>query len=68
MPAYVAKRSRVRSLNHSHKFRISYNQEKLMLNEAFRQEFMNNVGFIGTHIEQIYEDEPQDIEGAFVNG
>ena len=56
------------TMNEETKFRISYNQEKLIVNEAFRQEFMNKVGFIGAHIEQIYEDEPQDIEGAFVNG
>ena len=29
---------------------------------------MNKVGYIGAHIEQIYEDEAQDIEGAYANG
>jgi len=56
------------TMNEEKKFRIIYNQEKLMLNEAFRQEFMDKVGYIGAHIEQIYDDEPQDIEGAYVNG
>ena len=56
------------TMNQEKKFRISYNQEKLIVNEAFRNDFMNKVGYIGAHIEQIYEDEPQDIEGAYVNG
>ena len=56
------------TMNAEKKFRISYNQEKLIVNEAFRQDFMNKIGYIGHHIEKIYEDEPQDIEGAFANG
>ena len=56
------------TMNQEKKFRISYNQEKLIVNEAFRNDFMSKVGYIGAHIEQIYEDEPQDIEGAYVNG
>jgi len=36
-----------------------------LVNEQFRNEFMKNVGSIGAHIEKIYNDDPQDIEGAF---
>jgi alpha-glucan,water dikinase len=50
------------------KFRVSYNQERLVLNEQFRSEFMNKIGSIGHHIERVYDDEPQDIEGAFYAG
>jgi alpha-glucan,water dikinase len=49
-------------------FRISYNQERLIVNEQFRQQFMLKIGAIGHHIEQLYDDEPQDIEGAYYNG
>lgn len=56
------------TMNEEKKFRISYNQEKLILNEAFRQDFMNKIGSIGTHIEEIYDGDPQDIEGAFAGG
>ena len=56
------------TMNEEKRFRCSYNKERLMINEGFRQEFMNKVGFIGHHIERIYDDDPQDIEGAFSNG
>mmetsp|Transcript_7821 Transcript_7821/g.13110 ORF Transcript_7821/g.13110 Transcript_7821/m.13110 type:complete len:108 (-) Transcript_7821:49-372(-) len=56
------------AMNQEEKVRINYNQERLVLNEQFRNEFMQRVGFIGAHIEKIYDDEPQDIEGAFYNG
>lgn len=52
------------TMNEEQKFRISYNQEKLVVNEQFRNEFMKKVGHIGAHIEQIY-DSPQDVEGCF---
>merc|ERR1711957_579097 len=42
------------TMNEEKKFRISYNQEKLIVNEQFRTEFMKKVGHIGAHIEQIY--------------
>jgi hypothetical protein len=45
-------------MNEERKFRISYNQEKLIVNESFRNEFMKRVGAIGHHIERIYDDEP----------
>jgi hypothetical protein len=45
-------------MNEEKKFRISYNQEKLIVNESFRNEFMTKVGFIGAHIEKIYNDDP----------
>ena len=50
------------------KFRVSYNNEKLVLNENFRNEFMSRIGFIGHHVERLYDDDPQDIEGAFSGG
>ena len=56
------------TMNEEQKFRISYNQEKLLLNENFRNDFMKTVGYIGHHIEKIYDDDPQDVEGAFVGG
>ena len=56
------------TMNEEKRFRCSYNKERLMVNEEFRQEFMDKVGFIGHHIEKIYDNEPQDIEGAFSNG
>ena len=56
------------TMNEETRFRISYNQERLVLNELFRSEFMRRVGAIGAHIEAIYESEPQDVEGAFYAG
>lgn len=56
------------TLNEETKFRINYNQEKLVLDETFRHDFMQKVGYIGHHVEQLYDDEPQDIEGAFQGG
>jgi len=56
------------TMNKERKERILYNKERLILNEQFRNEFMSRVGGIGAHIEHIYDDEPQDIEGAFYNG
>lgn len=55
-------------MNEESTFRISYNQEKLVINEQFRSEFMRRIGEIGHHIEQIYDDFPQDIEGAYYQG
>lgn len=56
------------TMNEEKKFRINYNQEKLLLNDNFRNDFMKMVGYIGHHIEQIYDDDPQDVEGAFAGG
>jgi alpha-glucan,water dikinase len=56
------------TMHQEKKFRVSYNQERLILNEQFRSEFMNKIGSIGHHIERVYDDEPQDIEGAFYAG
>jgi phosphoenolpyruvate synthase/pyruvate phosphate dikinase len=50
------------------KFRVSYNQERLILDGGFRSEFMTKIGSIGHIIEKIYDDEPQDIEGAYYAG
>jgi len=55
-------------MNSDTKFRVSYNQEKLMVNADFRNQFMKRVGEIGHHIELIYDNEPQDVEGAFFQG
>ena len=49
------------------RFRISYNQERLVVNEQFRNTFMNKVGVIGHHIEKVFDGEPQDGEGCFCN-
>ena len=35
------------SMNEEKKFRCSYNQEKLIVNESFRNEFMSRIGQIG---------------------
>lgn len=56
------------TMNDEKRFRVSYKNERLVMSESFREEFMGWVGYIGHHIENIYEDEPQDIEGAFVDG
>lgn len=56
------------SMNEEKKFRCSYNQEKLIVNESFRNEFMSRIGQIGQQIEKIYDDEPQDIEGCYYGG
>jgi alpha-glucan,water dikinase len=39
------------TMHEEKKFRVSYNQERLVLNEQFRAEFMKRVGAIGHHIE-----------------
>ena len=46
------------AMNEEKKFRIAYNQEKLFFNDQFRQDFMQKLGKIGTHIENIYSGEP----------
>jgi alpha-glucan,water dikinase len=56
------------TMNQEQRFRCSYNKERLIINEGFRSDFMSKIGFIGHHIEMMYDDEPQDIEGAFANG
>lgn len=56
------------TMHEEKKFRINYNTERLLINEQFRNEFMSKIGYIGAHIERIYDDEPQDIEGAFYAG
>ena len=35
------------SMNEEKKFRCTYNQEKLIVNESFRNEFMTRIGQIG---------------------
>lgn len=56
------------TMNEENRFRINYNQERLMLDQRFRSEFMTRIGQIGHHIEGVYDDEPQDIEGAYYQG
>lgn len=46
------------TMNQENRFRCSYNKERLIINEGFRNDFMNRVGFIGAHIERIYDDDP----------
>lgn len=36
-----------------------------MTDAGFKSDFMSKVGKIGELIEQVYEGDPQDIEGAF---
>ena len=55
-------------MNEEKRFRINYNQEKLLLDDTFKTDFMKTIGYIGHHIERIYDDDPQDIEGAYVGG
>ena len=50
------------------KFRINYNQEKLLIDADFRERFMSAVGYIGELVEKIHMDDPQDIEGVFCDG
>lgn len=38
-------------MNEEEKFRINYNQERLVLNATFRNDYMRRVGEIGLHIE-----------------
>lgn len=45
-------------------FRIAYYKERLMTDNQFKQNFMNNIGRIGVAIENIYGTS-QDIEGAY---
>lgn len=45
--------------------RIAYCNDKLMMDRAFREQFMLKVGQIGETIEDSYDGEPQDIEGCF---
>jgi alpha-glucan,water dikinase len=49
-------------------FRIAYHKEKLLTDQAFRLNFMNNIAQIGVQIEELYNNLPQDIEGAYYNG
>ena len=47
------------------KKRVSYARDKLMTDDEFRRQFMLKVGTIGEEIENLYEGDPQDIEGAY---
>jgi alpha-glucan,water dikinase len=55
------------TMNEEDKFRIAYNQEKLLFNDQFKSDFMHKLGQVGIHIEQVYNGEAQDIEGCFYN-
>ena len=48
--------------------RLAYNTEKLLVDEGFRQQFMSRIGEIGVAIEDLYDKNPQDIEGAYYKG
>jgi len=54
-------------MNEEKRFRINYNNERLVQDASFRDGYMKRLGQIGRHIEQIYDEEPQDIEGCFYN-
>jgi hypothetical protein len=54
-------------LNDTSEERVAYHKERLIREEKFREEYMENLGKIGVMIEDIYKEE-QDIEGAFYNG
>jgi len=45
--------------------RVSYSSDKLVNDTLFREDFMSKVGEIGEVIEDVYDGEPQDIEGAY---
>lgn len=47
------------------KSRVSYSQDKMTTDKSFQQGFMKAVGKIGELVEQVYEGDPQDIEGAY---
>ena len=45
--------------------RVSYSNDKMTTDASFRDQFMKKVGEIGEIIEQVYDGDPQDIEGAY---
>lgn len=45
--------------------RVAYSSDRLTTDASFKTEFMATVGKIGETIEDIYEGDPQDIEGAY---
>ena len=47
------------------KRRVTYSSDRIMTDAGFKADFMSKVGTIGEVIEEVYEGEPQDIEGAF---
>ena len=56
------------TMNQEKMFRVSYQNERLLTDQSFRDSFMSKVGQIGKEIEEIYDGQPQDIEGAFFDG
>ena len=47
------------------KQRVSYCTDQLATDQGFKAEFMKSVSKIGELIEEVYEGDPQDIEGAY---
>ena len=47
------------------KRRVTYSSDRLTCDSGFKTEFMTKVGKIGELIEDVYEGDPQDIEGAY---
>ena len=47
------------------KSRVRYSQDRLTTDAGFKSDFMSTVGKIGELIEEVYEGDPQDIEGAY---
>ena len=47
---------------------MSYKDDKLFTDESFTKKIMEGISAIGSNIEQLYKNVPQDIEGVFSNG
>jgi alpha-glucan,water dikinase len=54
-------------MNDTNQFRIAYHSSRIFKDASFLNGFMKRLGEIGVHIEQIYDDDAQDIEGCFYN-
>jgi len=47
------------------KKRVAYSSDRLTTDANFKNDLMIKIGKIGEIIEEVYEGDPQDIEGAF---
>eukprot|EP00828_Plagiopyla_frontata_P040543 TRINITY_DN5527_c0_g1_i9.p1 TRINITY_DN5527_c0_g1~~TRINITY_DN5527_c0_g1_i9.p1 ORF type:complete len:844 (-),score=166.05 TRINITY_DN5527_c0_g1_i9:182-2713(-) len=47
---------------------IKYSNDKLTMDENFREQFLQKLVEIGVEVEKVFKGEAQDIEGCYVNG